>query len=120
MFPATALFRSRLGISVSLRVRFAHQDRDLAARIADARGPPLATIDDIFVAVTLDAGRDVGRIRGGDVRFGHQEGRTHLAFEQRLQIFALLALIAIALYHFHVAGVGRRAVEHFRRPAHAA
>ena len=34
-------------------------------------------------------------------------------FEQRLQPLLLLLGRAVALQHFHVAGVGRRTIEHF-------
>ena len=47
--------------------------------------------------------------------------RADLALEQRLEPLALLCLgRAVARQHFHVAGVGRRAVEHLGRPVHAA
>src|SRR3984885_9942644 len=46
------LVARRLGIGL------AHQDRDLAAGIADTRRPPFAAIDDVVIAVTLDAGLD--------------------------------------------------------------
>jgi hypothetical protein len=47
---------------------------------------------------------------------GHQEGGTDFAVHQRLQPLALLLLGAVPHEHFHVAGIGRRAVEHFGRP----
>ena len=46
----------RAGISL------AHHDRDLAARIAEARRPPFAAIDHIFIAIANHARFDVGRI----------------------------------------------------------
>ena len=46
----------------SLRVGLAHQDCDLAARVADARGPPFAPVDHVVIAVALDPGLDVGGI----------------------------------------------------------
>src|SRR5436189_96524 len=59
-------------------VGLAHNDVDLAARVASARGPPLAAIDDVFLALALDVHLDVGRIRGGHRGLGHQERRADL------------------------------------------
>ncbi len=97
------------GVGIGL----AHQDRDLAAGIAVARRPPFTAVDDVVIAVACDRGFDVGGVRRGDRGFGHQEGGADLAVHQRLQPFALLLLAGIAHEHFHVAGIRRRAVEHF-------
>src|SRR5262249_49791555 len=43
-------------------VRLAHEDDDLAARIPDPRGPPLAAVDDVLAPVPDDARLDVGRV----------------------------------------------------------
>ena len=96
-------------------VGLAHEDRDPAARIAGARDPPLAAVDDVVVAVAHDARLDVGRVRRSDVRLGHREARADLAGEQRLEPALLLLGGAVADQHFHVAGVGRRAVEDLGR-----
>ena len=48
-------------------------------------------------------------------RLGHGVGRADLAVQQRLQPLLLLLGRADLLQHFHVAGVGRRAVERLRR-----
>ena len=53
--------------------------------------------------------------RRGDGGLGHREARADLAGEQRLQPALLLLLRAVARQHFHVAGVGRRAVEDLGR-----
>ena len=103
-----------------VRVGLAHQDQHLAARIADAGGPPLATVDDIFVAVTLDAAGDVGGVGGGNLRLRHREGGADLAIQQRLQPLLLMLLGAVTGQHFHVAGVGRGAVEDLRGVARTA
>src|SRR6185503_9439021 len=60
---------------------------------------------------------DVGGIRGCNVRFGHQERRADLALEQRLEPRAFLFLGAVAFQRFHIAGVGRVAVEDLRGPS---
>ena len=103
-----------------LRIGLAHHDRDLAARIADAGRPPFAAVDDVMVAVALDAGLDIGGVGRRHRRFGHQEGGADFAVHQRPQPLPLLLLAAVAHQHFHVAGIGRRAVEHFRGPADVA
>ncbi len=90
-----------------------HHDVDGAARIASARRPPFFAVQYIVVAVALAAQRDVGGVRGSDIRLGHQIGRADFSVEQRLQPLFLLLGRAITLQHFHVAGIGRRAVERF-------
>ncbi len=103
-----------------VHIGLAHQDRDLAAGIADARRPPFAAVDDVVIAVLVDARLDIGGIGRRHGRLGHQEGGADLAVHQRAQPFALLLLGAVAHEHFHVAGVGRRAVEYFGGPADVA
>ena len=110
-----------LGVLLGFEIGLAHHDRDLAARITCARRPPLGAVEDIFIALALDRAFDVGRVRRGYLRFGHQEGRTDLAVHQRLEPLLLLLTRAVTVKHFHIAGIGRRAVEHFAGkadPAH--
>ena len=109
-----------LGVGLGGRVGLAHHDGDLAAGIAKTRRPPLATVDDILIAVTDDGGLDVRRVRRGDRRLRHQKGRADLAIHQRAQPLLLLLAGAVALQHLHVAGVGSGAVEHLRRKTHPA
>ncbi len=73
-----------------------------------------------MVAAAFDAGFDVGGIRGSDGRLRHQKGGADFAREQRLQPFVLLIGTAVTLQHFHIAGVGRRAVERLGSEADAA
>ena len=108
-----------LPVPAALRVGLAHEDAELAARVARARGPPLAPVEDVVVAVALDAASDVGGVGGGDARLGHGEARADLAGEQRFEPLLLLLGRAVAGQHLHVAGVGRRAVEHLGRPGDA-
>ncbi|MEY9204773.1 hypothetical protein ABIF05_003883 [Bradyrhizobium elkanii] len=119
MSSGTRILRLLLMLG-GVEVGLAHQDRDLAAGIADARRPPFAAVDDVVIAVLLDAGLDVGGVGRSDRRLGHQEGGADLAVHQRAQPFALLLLGAVADEHFHVAGIGGGAVEHFGRPGDAA
>ena len=100
-----------------LRIGLAHQDRDLAARIADARRPPFAAVDDVVIAVALDAGLDIGGIGRRHRGLGHQEGGADFAIHQGPQPLPFLLLGAVADEHFHVPGIGRRTIEDFRGPA---
>ena len=109
-----------LRVTLGREIGLAHHDRDLAARIAEAARPPLAPVDHVVIAVTLDAGLDVRGVRGGGIGLGHQEGGTDLAVHQRAEPFFLLFAGAVTVEHLHVAGIGRGAVEHFRSPADAA
>jgi hypothetical protein len=88
------------------RVRLAHDDGDLAPGIARTRRPPLGAVDDVRVAVPRDLRLDVGRVRRGDTRLRHQEGRPDLAAHQGRQPLLLLTPSAVAVEHLHVAGVG--------------
>jgi hypothetical protein len=65
-------------------------------------------------AVALDARLDVGRVRGGHSGLRHGEGRADAPLEERLQPLLLLLGRAVAHQHFHVAGVGRAAIERLR------
>jgi hypothetical protein len=58
--------------------------------------------------------------RAGHGRLGHQEGGADLARQQRLEPFFLMLFRAVAHKDFHIAGVGRGAVEHFAGPGHPA
>ena len=96
-------------------VAAAHEDRDPAPWIAGSGDPPLASVDDVVAAVPADRRLDVRRIRGRDVRLRHRETRADVSGEQRLQPLPLLLGRPVADQHFHVAGVGRRAVEDLGR-----
>ena len=91
-----------------------------AARVASAGGPPFPAVDHVVVAVPHDRRLDIGRVGGGDGRFGHAEGAADLALQQRREPLRLLLLRPVELQRFHVAGVGGGAVEHFGRPLHPA
>ena len=101
-------------VPLGVRVGDAHDDQQLAARRHRARRPPLAPVDDVVVAVALDARRDVRRVRRRDVGLGHRERRPDPPVEQRIQPARLLLRRAEQRQQLHVAGVGRRAVERLR------
>ena len=100
-----------------LRVRAGldHGDHDLAARIASAGDIEFLAIDDPFVSLQHRLGRNVLGVRRGDIRLGHRIGRADLAGQQGLQPLFLLLGRADALQHFHIAGIGRRAVQRLAR-----
>ena len=104
-------------IASGLKIRLAHHDCNLAARITEPRGPPFATVDHIFIAIAFDPGFDIGGIGRGNLRFGHQKGRANFAVHQGAQPLLLLLACAVAVEYFHIAGIGRRAVETFGRYA---
>ena len=101
-------------------IGLAHEDADLAARVGRVRRVPFAAVDDVMIAVANDRALDIGGVTGGDRRLGHGEAGADLAREQRLEPAILMLPRAIARQHFHVAGVGRRAIEQFRREMRAA
>lgn len=94
------------------RVGLAHGDKDLAAWVAGARDPPLVAVDDVFIALALDAGADIGGVGRCHFRLCHGEGRANLAFQQGLEPAALELCAAITGNGFHIAGIRRIAVEH--------
>ena len=96
-----------------------HEDHDLAARVAGAGDVVLLAVDHPLVADQLGAAGDVLGVGGGHVRLGHAEGGADLAVQQRLQPLFLLLVRADLLQHFHVAGVGGRAVHATPTPAAA-
>ena len=98
----------------------AHHDHDLAVRVHGVRGPPLAPVEDVLVAVLVDRQADVGRVGAGDVGLGHREGRADLALEQRFEPAVLLLVGAELVQDLHVARVGGRAVAGLRGDRRAA
>ena len=101
-------------VPLGVRVGHAHDDQQLAARRHRPRRPPLAPVDHVVVAVALDAGGDVRRVRGRDVGLGHRERRPDPPVEQRIQPARLLLRRAEQREQLHVPRVGRRAVERLR------
>ena len=91
----------------------AHEDGDFAAWVAGAGGPPLAAVEDVVIALAADGGLDVGGVGGGDGGLGHAEAGADFTGEQGLEPALVVLGGAVAGEHFHVAGVGRGAVEDF-------
>ena len=70
-----------------------------------------ASVDHVLVAVADDAGGDIAGVARGHVWFGHGEGGSDIAREQRGQPLLLLLGAAEHVQDLHVAGVGCRAVD---------
>lgn len=94
---------------------FTHEDDQLAPRVPDTGGPPLAAIDHVLVAFAADLGFDVGGIGRSDSGFRHRETGAYPPLQQRLQPALLLRRRAVARQDLHVPAVGRGAVEDLRR-----
>src|SRR5258706_9212918 len=104
-----------------VRVRFSHEDDDLASGVGGVRGVPLPTADHVVVAVARDRALDVRCVARRYGWLGHREGRADLAGEEWTEPLLLLLRGPVARQHLHVARVGCRAVENLRgevRSAH--
>jgi hypothetical protein len=94
-----------------LGVASAEHQGNLAPRVGRAGDPPFPSGDHQRVADTGDRGANVGCVRAGDLRLGHREAASYLAFEKRAEPARLLSRGPEAGEDLHVAGVGRGAVE---------
>ncbi len=110
------LVRGGLGIG------HAHHDQDPAARVAGAGGPPLAAVEHVVVAVAHD--RQAMLVASEEATSGSviakPSGSRRPAAASAIAAFC--SAEAEVVQHFHVAGIGRRAIEDFRgdqRAAHA-
>ena len=97
-----------------IRVGLAHEYDDVAAFVVQARTPPLAAVDHIFVAIPLYPALDIGGVGRRDRGLGHAEYRPRLAVEERKQPPVLVFLRAEVRDHFHVSGIRRRTIESLR------
>ncbi len=89
----------------------AHENAQLAARVASARSPPFAAVENVFFSAALDARLDVGGVGGGDFGLGHGEARTNRPGQKRLEPALLLLGRAVTHEDFHIPRIGRRAIE---------
>jgi hypothetical protein len=108
-----------LAVRGSRGAGLAHQDKESAAGIHGAAGPPLAPVDDVVVAVPVDLRGDVGGIAAGHVGFGHREPRPDLPGEQGLEPLLALLLAAEQVQQLHIAGVGGLAINRLGRDVQA-
>src|SRR3546814_4654027 len=74
---------ARLSMARDIRIGLSHENADRASRIAYARRPPFAAVDQIMVAVTNDGGFDIGGVRGCDSRGGEEKTRANLTPQRR-------------------------------------
>jgi len=109
-----------LGVARGVEIGLAHHDPDRAAWVHCVGDPPLAPVKHIVIAIGRDRQLKVGGVRRGDLRLGHDIGRTDRAIEQRLEPLFLLRGAAELGQDFHVAGIGGRTIEHLAGPRHAA
>src|ERR1700736_5032920 len=101
-------------VALGIRVAQAHEQDHACVRVGSTAGPPLASRDDVLVAVAFDPTRQLRGIRAGDVRFGDTDAGADLACEQQLQPLLLLLGRAELSQHLHISGVGRRTVDGLR------
>ena len=101
------LFMAILVVGICL----AHHDQNLAARVERARGPPFAPVDDIFIAVAADLSLDIGGVRRRNLDFRHGKRRANFTRQQRFEPLFFLRISTVAHQHFHIAGIGRRAIK---------
>ena len=80
---------------------------------------PLLAFDHPFIAFARRLAGELFWIRTG-LRLRHREARNDFAVEQRLQVALLLLRRAEQRQDFGIAGIGRGATEHRRRPRRAA
>ena len=101
-----------LTVAFGLPIGLTHEDQNLAARVHRAGYPPLASVNNIGVAVLIDRRLNIGRIGRCDARFCHCKRGTDFTFEKRLQPGFFLLVGAVANQHFHISGIGRRTIEY--------
>lgn len=101
-------------------IGLAHDDVELASRVASAAGPPLGAVENVVVAVLGDLQLDVGGIGRRNLGLSHQKGRADLALHQRLEPLLLLLGVAVLGHDLHVAGIGSSAVAGLGGTARAA
>ena len=93
------------GVPLGIGMGDADEQDHLGIGMRGAAGEPLMAIDDVIIAVAIDARGQLGRIRAGDLGLGHADAGADLAGEQRLEPRLLLLGGAELREHLHVAGV---------------
>jgi hypothetical protein len=73
-----------------------------------------------MIAVAHDGERDIRRVGASDIGLGHGECGAYVAGQQTRQPGRLLFRCGEVQQHFHIAGIGRTAIEHFGREQTAA
>lgn len=101
-------------------IRLAHDDVELASRVARTAGPPLGAVQNVMVTVFGDLELNVGGIRRRDLGLSHQKGRADLSLHQGLEPLLLLLSVAVLGHDLHVTGIGGSAVASLGSAARAA
>src|SRR5208282_109277 len=102
------------GMTLVLRGRSigdAHEDEQPAMRVADPGTPPFQAVEDDMVSLDEGGRLHVRGIRRSHAGLRHAERGTNLAGQQRREPAILLRRRTILHQHFHIAGIGRVAVE---------
>src|SRR6185369_8712500 len=92
-----------------LRIGYGHHNGEASA--FGRRSEPLVTVDDVIVTVFQSRRAHPSRIRSGMLGFSHGETTAHVATREWFEIFLFLIGRAMGQENFHVADVGRLAVE---------
>jgi len=93
-----------------------HHDQQAAVRMRRASDEPLAAVEHQHIPLLAHGGLQIGRVRRGHIGFAHGKGRADVTPQQRHEPLRALGGIGKAVQQFHVAAVGRIAIEDFGRP----
>jgi hypothetical protein len=93
------------------RVGLAHDDEHAAPLEQGVRREPLLPVQDVRVAVALDAQADVGGVEDGDVGSVIENAERTSPSSSGSSHVCLTLLGPVGVEDLHVPGVGRRAVE---------
>ena len=105
---------------LQLGIGDAHHDRQPAMGMQRSGDEPFAAVDDVVIAVAKNGGADIARVGRGGVGLAHRKARADFADQQRIEPGGALLRRRGQMQQLHIAGVGRVAVEDFRRPVHPA
>ncbi len=97
--------------AMRLGIRIGHHHRDGEGGADRAGSEPFVPVDYVVVTFADGAGLELGRVGARRVRLGHRETGANLAVEAGLEPSLFLLVGAEFGENFHVAGVGRHAVE---------
>src|SRR3989440_4921528 len=94
-------------------IGFAHDNENFTAFTSCAGDPPLAAIQDIYIAFPVDGELDVGGIGTCYIWLSHGECRANLTIEQWEQPLPLLLRRAELGQYLYITGIGSRTVKYF-------
>ena len=102
---------------LGLGMGHADEQDHLGVGMRGAAREPLMAIDDVIIAVAIDARGELRGIGAGDLRLGHADAGPDLAASSGCEPRLLLLGRAELREHLHVAGVRRGAVHRLGRDA---